>query len=288
MEPQRRRLGGEQERAARSARNGGGASAPAQGADHLPAERPVAAADLAGLEARRPSARARAGDRGGHHARRTGAGGGDPLVEEGGRAPRAARGYTCLSRHGAVGRPLDQQAERAVLPAQCAGREGLGELHVPDQVEAILDQGAAGHDERLPRGRRSGGTGWVGGRDRGGHQHRADRDWTPEGRYPPPERNDQRAAPYTPDRCTLAAEASVSGFQSQASGATLACRARSAATSGEGTTSTGRSACCRTAWETLPSRIDLIPVRPREPSTIALASTDSAADRMAPAIVVRL
>ena len=62
------------------------------------------------------------------------------------------------------------------------------------------------------------------------------------------------------------------------------CAARSEATSGEGTTITGRSACWSTPCETLPSRSDLRPVRPRVPITIALAPTSSAWARIVAAI----
>ena len=61
--------------------------------------------------------------------------------------------------------------------------------------------------------------------------------------------------------------------------------ARLAATSGEGTTITGRSVCCRMAWETLPSIRDLRPVSPRVPSTIASAATSSASDGIVSVIV---
>jgi hypothetical protein len=61
--------------------------------------------------------------------------------------------------------------------------------------------------------------------------------------------------------------------------------ARLAAISGEGTMITGRSACCTTAWDTLPSISDLRPVRPRVPRMIAFASTSSASETIVSAIV---
>jgi hypothetical protein len=62
-------------------------------------------------------------------------------------------------------------------------------------------------------------------------------------------------------------------------------RAREATTSGEGTTTTARSACWITSRETLPSNSDLTPVSPRDPITIAVASSACAWRRIARAVV---
>ena len=63
------------------------------------------------------------------------------------------------------------------------------------------------------------------------------------------------------------------------------CSARAFATAGDGTTTTGRSACWRMWLETLPSISDLTRVKPRLPRHTASAASRAAALRMASATV---
>ena len=155
MEGEQLGRGGKHEVATRARRERWNARGRAQGADDLPAERPVADRDLTGKEARRQLARAGASDRGGDRSRRTGALGADGRVLE---LRPGVPGASCdagLPGGGAVGWPLDQQTQGAVVASQCAGRERRGELHVPQGIKAILRQGAGRDRERFVGGLRT-------------------------------------------------------------------------------------------------------------------------------------